>query len=98
MLAFAIASASIRTATIHSTQTRSRNGGSGAPRPALLRQPRVPEVQERPRLEPAQILAHGLQRVVVAELDAPHVLVEHRRHPPEQRAALLRIGLARHLG
>src|SRR5512137_2608746 len=55
---------------------RSGHSGDGS----LPRQPRVPEVQERPRLEPAQLPARRLQRIVVAELDAPHVLVEDRLH------------------
>src|SRR5215470_6159397 len=66
-------------------------------KPLLTGDPRVPEVEERPRLESADLLARHVETEVVPELDAPHVVVEDRLHLVDEGLALLGVGLPDHL-
>src|SRR2546426_6914987 len=63
---------------------------------ALFSQPGVPEVERRLRAEVTpQLLARGAEQEHVAELDAPHVLVEDHLDPVDDRLALPGVRLAR---
>src|SRR5215471_11713656 len=61
------------------------------------REPRVPEEQLGGGAESPDLLADHVEREVVAELDAPHVLVKQRLQPLDERPSLLRVALARQL-
>src|SRR5438874_12861232 len=66
---------------------------------ALPCQPAVPEIQPRRRAELAAQLAAGhVERVVIAELHLPDVLVVERLDPLDERPALLHVGLLPQLG